>query len=155
MRGLSLLPVLAFALAALALAPAAVAEEPLYLVEAELHIDGVQRGTPSMMLAAGSPASLETGSDEDGYRLEVEIEPVSASAAPANSLWLHVAVFERVDGGWEELVDSILGVPEGDTATLSVVDGDAMATPETAAVYLRIRVSREPVPEAEPAGPTP
>ena len=150
MPAVRLLPVLAFVLAAVA-----VAEEPRFLVEAELHIDGVQRGTPSMLLTAGSPASLETGSDEDGYRLEVEIEPVDATTAPANSLWLHVAVFERAGGDWEELVDSILGVPEGDTATLSVVDGDAMATPETAAVYLRIRVTREPAADAQPAGPSP
>lgn len=151
MRAVRLLPVLAL----LVLATVAVAEEPRFLVEAELHIDGVQRGTPSMLLTAGSPASLETGSDDDGYRLEVEIEPVTATTAPANSLWLHVAVFERAGGDWEELVDSILGVPEGDTATLSVVDGDAMATPETAAVFLRIRVTREPAADAQPAGPSP
>ncbi len=142
MRGRS--PLIVLALVLMALTTTASGEEQRFLVEFELHIDGVERGTPSMMLLAGSPASLETGSDDDGYRLEIEVEP--ASAAPVNSLWLHVAVFERVGQGWEELVDSILGVPEGEFATLSVVDGDAAPTPETAAVYLRVRTTRS-VPE--------
>jgi hypothetical protein len=114
-----------------------------FLVEAELWLDGVQRGTPSLQLMANSPASIEIGGDdEQGWRLEVEVEPVNDAFAPADTLWVHVAVHQQADGEWARLADSMLGVPEGETATFSIVDDDAAATPESAAVYLRIRTSR-------------
>jgi hypothetical protein len=92
---------------------------------------------------ANSPASIEiSGEEEQGWRLEVEVEPVNDAYAPTDTLWIHVGVHQQIDGEWERLADSILGVPEGETATFSVVDDDAAATPETAAVYLRIRTRR-------------
>lgn len=144
----------AFALLAGLLGPA-LAAEPRYLVEAELWIDGVQRGTPSMQIKAYTEASLETGNDDEGWRLEVEVEPVDDVYAPANTLWVHVAVYQRMGDDWDHLADSILGVPKGEFATLTVVDGDAPATPETAHVYLRIRTSRAPDSEPELAAPDP
>ncbi|MFU8830856.1 MAG: hypothetical protein ACNA7J_01755 [Wenzhouxiangella sp.] len=114
-----------------------------FLVEAELWIDGEQRGTPTLIIEAGEPANMEVGDETSAWRLEVEVErPAGIDMAPAGSLWLHIGVHQQSDGEWEHLADSILGVPEGETATLSVVDGDAPATPETAAVYLRIKTSR-------------
>ena len=133
----------------------AAAAEQRYLVEAELWLDGVQRGTPSLLISANTEASLETGDDETGWRLELEVEPVDDDYAPANALWVHVTVHQRTDGIWEHLVDSIVGVPEGEVATVSVVDGDADARPETAAVYLRLRTRRHVPEEADAAAPTP
>jgi hypothetical protein len=130
------LGLLALSVSALALAADS------YLVEAELWLEGELRGMPTMIIEAGEPASLEREGDDDGFRLEIEIEPVHDPLAPANSLWLAVAIFQKSDDDWEHVADSILGVPEGQTATLSVVDDDAPATPETAAVYLRIKTSR-------------
>lgn len=126
---------------ALATAQSAAADQA-FLVEAELWLDGVRRGTPSLQVLANSPASIEVGGDEQGFRLEVEVEPVNDAYAPSDTLWIHVGVHQQVEGEWELLADSILGVPEGETATFSVVDDDAAATPETAAVYLRIRTRR-------------
>lgn len=113
-----------------------------FAVEAELWIDGVQRGTPSLLILANTEASLETGSDDERWRLEVEVEPVEDAYAQADTLWVHVAVHHRMDEAWDHLLDSIVGVPEGEWATVSLVDGDAPATPESAAVYLRIRTTR-------------
>ncbi len=117
------------------------ASEPSYLVEAELWIDGVQRGTPSLLILANTEARLETGDEQAAWRLEVEVEPVDDGYAPAGTLWVHVAVHQRSGDVWEHLADSILGVPEGEFATLSVVDEGAEPAPETAAVYLRVRPS--------------
>ncbi len=130
------------AIALLVLAVQALADQPQYHVEAELWIDGVKRGTPSLLIKANTEASLETGDEDDRWRLEVEVEPVDDVFAPADTLWVHVAVHHRLGDHWDHLLDSIVGVPEGEVATVSVVDGDTMATPETAAVYLRIRTTR-------------
>lgn len=126
----------------LGLACQAAAAEQRYLVEAELWLDGVQRGTPRLMILPYTEASLAVDGDDAAWRLEVEVEPVDDAYAPANALWVHVAVHQRTGEVWEHLVDSIVGVPEGEFATVSVVDGDALATPETAHVYLRIRTTR-------------
>jgi hypothetical protein len=135
------LSIITFALL-LGLIVQAAAAEQHYLVEAELWIDGVQRGTPSLLILANTEASVGTGDDDAGWRLEVEVEPVDDRFAPSGTLWVHVAVHQRHGEYWEHLADSIVGVPEGEFATVSVVDGDAMATPETAHVYLRIRTTR-------------
>ncbi len=114
-----------------------------FLVEAELWIDGEQRGTPTLIIDAGESASMEVDDGTAAWRLEVEVErPAGIDMAPAGSLWLHIGVHQQSEGEWQHLADSILGVPEGETATLSVVDGDAPATPELAAVYLRVKTSR-------------
>ncbi|MGY6555388.1 MAG: hypothetical protein ACXIUM_12805 [Wenzhouxiangella sp.] len=139
MRALSLI---LLALLLLGLTSQTVAAEKFFDVEAELWIEGVQRGTPSLRVAAHSEARLETGDADERWRLEIEVEPVDDLYAPVNTLWVHVAVHHLIDGHWDHLLDSIVGVPEGEVATLSVVDGGAAATPATAAVYLRIRTTR-------------
>ncbi len=123
------------------LASLAVAEETQFRIEAELWIDGVQRGTPSLQVAPNTQASLETGNDDERWRLAVEVEPVDDHLAPDGTVWVHVSVHERDGEHWEHLLDSIVGVPEGEPATVSLVDGDAPATEETAAVFLRIRTT--------------
>ena len=135
--------VLTIALLALALSGAVSAEQ--YLVEAELWLDGELQGTPSMIVAAGSPASISRGDLEQDaiWRLEIEVEPAASHIlSPGDALWIHVGLHQKIDGEWEHLADSMLGVPEGQTATFSVVDGDVESSPENAAVYLRIKTSR-------------
>jgi hypothetical protein len=134
---------MSFALLALALSGAVAAEQ--YLVEIELWLDGEQQGTPALVVEAGSMASISRGDVESDevWRLEIEVEPADSHIlSPGDALWVHVGVHQKIDGEWEHLADSILGVPEGQTATFSVVDGEAESTPETAAVYLRIKTSR-------------
>ena len=130
-------------LIALALTPVALATE--YLVEAELWLDGEPAGTPVLMVNAGEPASIErgTGDDQSGWRMTIEVEPADADPlAPSGSLWLQVELQRQAEGVWEAIADSMLGVPEGEVATLSVVDGDAEPQPETAAAYLRLKTSK-------------
>lgn len=131
------------ALMSLGLAAQVLAEQ--YLIEAELWLDGEKQGTPTLVVNAGSPASIARLDDDgsDSWRLEVEVESADSHIlSPGDALWVNVSVHQSVNGRWEHLADSILGVPEGQTATLSVVDGDAESSPETAAVYLRIKTSR-------------
>lgn len=130
-------------LAALVFSAADAAEQ--YLVEAELWFDGTSQGTPTLVVQPGSPAAIAR-MDADGqdlWRLDVEVELAESHMfSPGDALWVHVGIHQQIDGEWEHITDTILGVPEGEFATLSVVDGDAEASPETAAVYLRIKTSR-------------
>ena len=120
-----------------------------FLVEAELWIDGQQLGTPSLQMTANSPASVSASGDDEGYKLEVMVEPVTDHYAPENTVWLHVEVHQKLSGQWDSLADSLLGVREGETATFSLVEGEQVASPDTAEVYLRISAHRVE-PEAEP-----
>ena len=120
-------------------AGSAVAEEPSrFLVEAELWIGGEQMGTPSLTVTANSPGSVEVGNADSGWRLEVLVEPVTDAYAPADTLWMHVDVHQKIGGQWEVVADSLLGVPEGENATFSVVEGKQAATAESASLYLQI-----------------
>ena len=130
-----------FFLLALAVIHGASAQQR-FVVEGELWIDGVERGTPKLFVEASRPASIEVSDGTDSWRLEVEVEPVEDALAPVDTLWVHVAVHLQTEGEWERLADSMLGVPEGETATFSIVDDDALATAETAAVFLRLRTRR-------------
>lgn len=128
---------------ALIVAPAAFGEQ--FLVEAELWLNGEPAGTPVLVVEAGEPASISRNEadGQDGWRLTFDVEPVAADPlAPSGSLWLQVDVQQQTEGTWQAVVDSILGVPEGETATFSVVDGADEPHPDTAAVYLRVKTSR-------------
>lgn len=120
------------------------ADEPRYLIEMELWLHGEQAGTPTMIVEAGEPANIEVGGDDHAWRIEVEVErPAASEAAPEGAIWLHVAVQEKSEGEWDHLADSILGVPEGELATLSVVEGEvAEPGPANSLVYLTARTSR-------------
>jgi hypothetical protein len=129
------------AVVALSFSALALAEQ--FLVEAELWIDGVQRGAPTLIVEADQLARVEVDDDQSVWRLEVKVErPGAMDFAPEGALWLQVEIHQDSGDKWEHLANTMLGVPEGETATLSVVDGDAPSTPETANVYLRIKTSR-------------
>jgi hypothetical protein len=117
----------------------AIAAEPArFLVEAKLWIGGEQMGTPSLIVPANSPGSVEVGDVDSGWRLGVLVEPVTDAYAPADTLWMHVDIHQKIDGQWEVVADSLLGVPEGENATFSVVEGKQAATAESASLYLQI-----------------
>lgn len=123
---------------------AAIADQQ-YLIESELWLEGRSTEVPVMIVAAGEPASINplTAVSESQWRLEIEVEKAAEHLmSPHDALWIHVSVHRKTDDEWEHLTDSILGVPEGETATLSVVDGDTEATPENSDLYLRVRTSR-------------
>jgi ribosomal protein S4 len=138
---------LAMVVAVLFFSTAAAAEQ--FLVEAELWLDGERYDVPVMIVTPDEVSTMSPLADSSRlqWRLDVEVERADDHMmAPDNALWVHVGIHQKIDGEWEHLTDSILGVPEGETAILSVVDGDAEAhpeaSPETSAVYLRIKTSR-------------
>ena len=116
----------------------AAAETSRFFIEAELWIGGEQVGTPSLVVPANSPASVEVGDEDSTWRLGFMVEPVTDAHAPADTLWMHVEVHQKMDGQWESVADSLLGVPEGEDATFSVVEGQQAATAESASLYLQI-----------------
>lgn len=122
------------------------AEGEQYMVEMALWIDGEQRGTPIVVVAPGERAAVEVSEDggEGGWRIEVLVEPPARSeGAPSGAIWLDLAVHERVEGQWELVADSLLGVPEGQTSSMSVVDaGVETGTRENSRVYLTAQASR-------------
>ena len=137
--------ILVLLLASLAAGILPAAESDQFVVEMDLWIDGEQRGTPIVVVAAGEGASVEVGdtSGENGWKIDVLVEPPAASeGAPNGAIWLSLTVYERRDGEWQPLADSLLGVPEGRTGVMSVVEpGVEQATPENSLVYLTTRTS--------------
>lgn len=117
-----------------------------YMVELELWIDGEERGTPIVVVPPGEQASVEVGdpSGHGGWRIEVLVEPPAISeGAPTGATWLNLAVHELVDGQWEALTDSLLGLREGQPGTMTVVEsGVEQGTRENSLVHLTAQVSR-------------
>ena len=120
-----------------------------YLIETRLWLDGELAGSPTVIAQAGEPASLER-LGEPQFRLTLMIEAVQDRFAPTDTLWLTVEVETPGEDGWEAMVDTLLGVQEGQTASFSVVEGADEATPETARLFLEVKPSR-----LRPADPLP
>ena len=136
--------VLPFLLLSAGLVPAAGGEQ--YMVEMDLWIDGEQQGTPIVVVAPGKLASVEVAdaSGDRGWKIDVRVEPPAVSeGAPGGAIWLDLAVYEQREGEWEPLADSLLGVPEGRTGTMSVVEpGVDQASAENSRVHLTTQASR-------------
>lgn len=145
----------AIVVAATLVAGVAVADQQ-YLIESELWLEGRLTEVPVMIVASGEAASMSplTGSGEPQWRLEIEVERAAEHLmSPGDALWIHVSVRRKTDDEWEHLTDTILGVPEGERATLSIVDGGIEATPENSDLYLRVRTSRLRPLEESPQAP--
>ncbi len=136
------------ALAALLLVAAGSAAADQYLVEPELWLNGVQQSLGVMVVEAGVPTVLlgplaqASADGAEQWRLEVQVEGVDDPLAPSSMLWVGVNLAEFHEGEWELLADTMLGLPEGESGVVSVVDGDAPSSPETASVFLRLKTSR-------------
>jgi len=116
-----------------------------FVVESELWIEGQVHEVPVMIVTAGEPAMVSRKEDlgEERWRLEIELEPDGDALSPVPTHWVSVAIQQFSDGEWEFLADSILGVPEGQVATLSVDEGDVSdPSPENSMVFMNIGVSR-------------
>ncbi|NBD96084.1 MAG: hypothetical protein GVY11_06390 [Gammaproteobacteria bacterium] len=133
-------------LSVLAAGNAAAQPENQYVVEMDLWIDGEQRGTPIVVAPSGELSSVEVGtaSGEGGWKIDVLVEaPADGEGAPIGATWLNLTVHEQRDGEWEVLADSLLGIHEGRTGTMSLVEpGVEQATPENSQVYLTVQASR-------------
>lgn len=138
--------ILAMLLPALAAGSSETAPDDQYMVEMVLWIEGEQRGTPIVVVEPDTPASVEVGdgSGTKGWRIELLVEaPSAGEGAPIGATWLNLTVYELRDGEWEALADSLLGVREGRTATMSVVEtGQEPATKDNSLVYLEAQASR-------------
>lgn len=137
---------LMFALTVLAAVSASGAEtRDRYMVEMELWIEGEQRGTPMVVVEPEEPATIEVGepSGESGWRIEVLVEPpVASEGAPVGSIWLNLAVHELRDGEWQLLTDSLLGLREGRSGTMTLVEpGVDQGTRENSLVHLTASAS--------------
>lgn len=133
---------------------AAASGDARYMVEMELWINGEQRGTPLVVLPPGEQGSVEVH-DEDGdqgWKIEVLVEaPAASDKAVLGSTWLNLAVHELRDGEWSLLADSLLGVPEGRSTSMSVVGSEIEeATRENSRVHLSARASRMRPGERQP-----
>ncbi|WP_147306651.1 MULTISPECIES: hypothetical protein [unclassified Wenzhouxiangella] len=115
------------------------------MVEMELWIEGEQRGTPMLVVEPGEPATVEVSdaTGESGWKIELLVDPpIASEGAPVGSIWLNLAVQERREGEWELLTDSLLGVREGRTGTMTLVEsGVDEATRENSLVHLTARAS--------------
>lgn len=121
------------------------AQDRKYMVEMELWTDGEQRATPMLVVEPNKLASFEIGGadGQGGWKIELRVEPTAESeGAPVGSIWLDLTVYERQDGKLEQIANSLLGMPEGQAGTMSVVDaGIEQATQENSRVYLTATAS--------------
>jgi hypothetical protein len=135
-------------LAGLLLAGLAGAEAPeQYRVESQLWLDGEPQEVAPMIIGVDQPGFLlQTNEDgratEDSWRLELRASPVDDPLGLSQSLWVEVRLSLFRGGFWEPILDSMLGVPEGEFSTLSITPDGLDPAPETAEVYLRLRTER-------------
>lgn len=114
-----------------------------YSIQSELWLDGELRGSPELVVEAGKDATVETTDGDSGWRLVFRVEPPAEhEGAASGSLWLHIEAFERSEGEWHALADSLLGLPPGQTGTFSIVeDPDTDPKPDNARMYLQVDVT--------------
>lgn len=93
---------------------------------------------PGFLLSTDEEGRAEEGS----WRLELRSSPVDDPLGLSQSLWVEVRLSLFRAGFWEPVLDSILGVPEGEFSSLSVTPDDQTPSPEASEVYLRLRTER-------------
>jgi len=118
-----------------------------YLIESELWMNGQVQDVPVMVIGENEPGFLfktdENGqAEEGGWRLEITANSNDDPLNLSDALWLDVGLSLFEAGRWRAVLDSMLGVPEGEFASLSVAAEDEQASPEQAEVFLRLRTSR-------------
>ena len=127
----------------LALTAATAASAVDYRVDARVWIDGTLRGEPSVVVESASEATIEMVQGDTGWRMTVLVEPpMEHEGAGVDAIWIRVGISELVDGEWEYLTDSMLGVQAGSTASFSVVDpGVETATTDNARLFVELSAS--------------
>ncbi len=111
-----------------------------YVVESSVWIDGELRGTPTVVVESDKEATIEMAQGDTGWRMTLLVEaPMDHEGAAPDAIWIRVGISERIDGDWEFLTDSMLGVRTGATGSFSVVDpGIDAATPETSRLFVEL-----------------
>ncbi|MEN1727309.1 MAG: hypothetical protein AAGJ52_02605 [Pseudomonadota bacterium] len=118
-----------------------------FLIESELWIDGELQAVPVMVIGLGEPGYLlqtneEGRVEEGGWRLEFNADLADDPLNLSDALWVDVQLSIFEEGRWEPLLDSMLGVPEGEYSTISISDEGEQPSTEHSEVYLRLRVAR-------------
>lgn len=132
--------------ALLALAGSASASDvDKYMLEMKVWIEGEHRDDPLLVVDAGEPASIafENADGRTGWKLDVQVDPPGpGEGAPEGAIWVDFSIHQLENGQWEHLADSMIGVHEGRTGTLSVANGEGESTPQNSLVYVEVRTSR-------------
>ncbi|MEM1082371.1 MAG: hypothetical protein AAGH65_12420 [Pseudomonadota bacterium] len=113
-----------------------------YLVQTRVFMYGELRGEPSLLVEAGKDARIENRSGGRAWALNVMVKAADAAEqAMDGAIWLELGVEEEVDGRWEFLADTMLGLPPGQTGTISVVDqANESEGPEHAQLLIEVTV---------------
>ena len=117
--------------------------EPQYLVKTKVWMDGELRGEPELLVEADKEATVTLEFNQGGaWRMDVLVEaPGEFENAMEGAIWLKLTIAEEVDGEWEFLTDTMLGMPPGQTGSISVVgEGVESATPENSNLFVEVTV---------------
>lgn len=132
---------LALALTVVLASTAAVAADS-FQVESALLVSGQTQTTAPIKVEANTATQLWGDSD---WQLFVTITPIDDPFAPANALWMTVRLEAWLDEQWQPMSESVLGVPPGEWAVLTVGDVDQDDGLDTVdLINLRLRVSPQP-----------
>lgn len=132
---------LALALTVVLASTAAVAADS-FQVESALLVSGQTQTTAPIKVEANTATQLWGDSD---WQLFVTITPIDDPFAPANALWMTVRLEAWLDEQWQPMSESVLGVPPGEWAVLTVGDVDQDDGVDTVdLINLRLRVSPQP-----------
>lgn len=121
------------------------ADAERYMLEMEVWFEGEYRDAPVLVVESGEPASIDVEGVEgrSGWKIEVQVNPPGpGEGAPDGAIWMDFSIHQQEDGQWEHLADSMLGVHEGRTGTLSVANDEGQASPESSLVYVEVLASR-------------
>lgn len=131
---------LALALTALACATAVAADA--FEVESALSVSGQVQTTTPVRVEANTATQLWADAD---WQLFITVTPIDDPFAPAHALWMTVRLEAWLDEQWQPMSESVLGVPPGEWAALTVGDVDQDGDVDTVdLINLRLRVSPQP-----------
>lgn len=113
-----------------------------FQVETALSVSGQTQTTTPVGVDANTATQLWGDSD---WQLFVTITPIDDPFALANALWMTVRLEAWLDEQWQPISESVLGVPPGEWAALTVGGVDQDDGVDTVdLINLRLRVSPQP-----------
>lgn len=126
--------------AATGAAGAAENDLPRFHVESAVWCSGELRGQPELLLEPGRSGQFEIDAPDSRWRLSVEVEsPSENEGAGPDAVWLKIDIEEFVNGHWEFITDTMLGVPLGQPGRITVVDqAEAGSDPDQVPLYVEI-----------------
>lgn len=123
----------ALALALTVFASAVAIAADTFTVESVLSVSGQAQTTTPVRVEANTATQLWGDSE---WQLFVTVTPIDDPFAPTNALWMTVRLEAWLDDDWQPISESVLGVPPGEWAALTVGDADVAQL-----IELRLRVS--------------